>query len=108
MKFINLLLAFSSKFSCRNIFTCATPHSKIMEDRFQPVLDAENLCFLCLESAQNLCEKCGVPYCSEKHFRIHYDSTKDYCFPFRVLQKPEVSKNSEKECLMIISFFATG
>ena len=59
-------------------------------DRFQKILEAENLCFLCLESANYTCDKCELPYCNQEHYNVHYDDEKDYCYPFRVLQKPEV------------------
>ena len=59
-------------------------------DRFQNILEAENLCFLCLDLANYRCDKCDTPYCSPEHYNVHYDNEKDYCYPFRVLQKPEV------------------
>ena len=59
-------------------------------DRFQKILEAENLCFLCLELANYTCDKCELPYCNQEHYNVHYDDEKDYCYPFRVLQKPEV------------------
>ena len=66
-------------------------------DRFQPILQGENLCFLCLKSADLICDKCGVPYCSLECYKVHYDTDKEYCYPFRVLQKPEV-------CIYIMYF----
>ena len=61
-------------------------------DRFQPILQGENLCFLCLQPASNICDKCSVPYCNQEHYKVHYNADTDYCYPFRVLQKPEVMK----------------
>ena len=61
-------------------------------DRFQPILQSENLCFLCLQPASNICDKCSVPYCNQEHYKVHYNADTDYCYPFRVLQKPEVMK----------------
>ena len=61
-------------------------------DRFQPILQSENLCFLCLQPASNICDKCSVPYCNQEHYKVHYNEDTDYCYPFRVLQKPEVMK----------------
>ena len=60
-------------------------------DRFSLVEPRDNLCFLCLQQADNLCGKCGIPYCDQEHFSIHYNQDSDYCYPFRVLQRPGVS-----------------
>ena len=78
-------------------------------DRFQKILEAENLCFLCLESANYTCDKCELPYCNQEHYNVHYDDEKDYCYPFRVLQKPEVLYsmvivNQNFDGLLFISF----
>ena len=59
-------------------------------DRFQPISQSENLCFLCLQPASNICDKCSIPYCNQEHYKVHYNADTDYCYPFRVLQKPEV------------------
>lgn len=60
-------------------------------DRFQPILEGENLCFLCLKPADNLFDKSGVPYCSDECLSVHYNAESNYCYPFRVLQRPGVS-----------------
>ena len=66
----------------------------IPEDRFTAVTGnkADNLCFLCLKEADKLCQHCSIPFCSSEHFSIHYDETSNYCYPFRVLQRPEVCR----------------
>ena len=66
---------------------------EIPEDRFTAVAvnNVDNLCFLCLKEANNLCQHCSIPFCSTEHFEIHYDEKNNYCYPFRVLQRPEVS-----------------
>ena len=71
----------------------ASEEDIIPEDRFTAVTgnSAENLCFLCLKEAAFLCKYCGIPYCSKEHFDIHYDEKNKYCYPFRVLQRPEVN-----------------
>ena len=61
------------------------------EDRFSQIKNTESLCFLCLKEADQLCKKCEIPYCSQEHFNVHYDEKIDYCYPFRVMQRPEVS-----------------
>ena len=61
------------------------------EDRFSQIKNTESLCFLCLKKADQLCKKCEIPYCSQEHFNVHYDEKIDYCYPFRVMQRPEVS-----------------
>ena len=39
------------------------------------------------------CERCGVPYCCEDHLRSHGSKTReDYCLPFRIRHKAEVSR----------------
>ena len=60
------------------------------EDRFSQIKNTESLCFLCLKEADQLCKKCEIPYCSQEHFNVHYDEKNDYCYPFRVMQRPEV------------------
>ena len=56
-------------------------------------------CFLCLNDANEYCAKCSLPYCCDAHYQLHSTSNKDivkgadessYCFPFRVLERPEV------------------
>ena len=56
-------------------------------------------CFLCLNVAEDCCEKCLLPFCSEAHYQLHTTSNEDiikgagekgYCFPFRVSERPEV------------------
>ena len=65
------------------------------EDRFSDIKSVESLCFLCLKDADYICEKCGIPYCSPECFRVHYNENTDYCYPFRVLQRPQVSLKNE-------------
>ena len=60
-------------------------------DRFTEFKSVEHLCFLCLKEADQLCAKCGTPFCSLDHFEVHFDEENQYCYPFRVLQKPGVS-----------------
>ena len=71
---------------------------EIPEDRFTAVAgnNVDNLCFLCLKEASNLCQYCSIPFCSTEHFEIHYDAKNNYCYPFRVLQRPEVSFELDK------------
>ena len=65
---------------------------EIPEDRFTAVAgnNVDNLCFLCLKEASNLCQHCSIPFCSTEHYEIHRDEKNNYCYPFRVLQRPEV------------------
>jgi len=59
-------------------------------NRFDAIEEGvDNLCFLCLQVSNSFCERCGLAYCSESHFLIHRQNDSE-CFPFRVLQKPEV------------------
>ena len=60
----------------------------------------EDKCFLCLKSAEYQCQKCRLPYCCQAHYDLHTDSSEynyseksesNDCFPFRVLEKPEVT-----------------
>ena len=60
----------------------------------------EDKCFLCLKTADYQCEKCLLPYCCQAHYDLHTVSSEDInseksesnnCFPFRVLEKPEVT-----------------
>ena len=60
-------------------------------DRFTQFDSVENLCFLCLKEADQLCGKCGIPFCCMEHYEVHYDEKLNYCYPFRVLQRPEVN-----------------
>ena len=60
-----------------------------MEDRFSAVEETNNLCFLCLQNADNLCQLCSIPYCGELCYKVH--NNQGYCYPFRVLQKPHVN-----------------
>ena len=63
------------------------------KNRFSLLEDSSQnrLCFLCLKASTEICSSCSIPYCCQDHYQQHYDSNLDYCFPFRVLQKPEVS-----------------
>ena len=56
-------------------------------------------CFLCLNDANNHCVKCSLPFCCDAHYQLHTTSDENiikgaakssYCFPFRVLERPEV------------------
>ena len=39
------------------------------------------------------CERCGVPYCCDDHLRSHVSKTReDYCLPFRIRHRAEVSR----------------
>ena len=69
------------------------------ENYFEDELN-DNICFLCMESAQYRCEKCSLPYCKTSHYNLHisgigHDDTELHnqqcCLPFRVLQRPEVN-----------------
>ena len=62
------------------------------EDRFTNIKSTESLCFLCLKDADQLCKKCEIPYCCREHLQVHYNENIDYCYPFRVLQRPQVSQ----------------
>ena len=72
-------------------------------DRFQPILAGEKLCFLCLKPTDLYCEKCLLPYCNQEHYKVHYNKEDEYCYPFRVLQKPMVCfsflKNTFFSCI---------
>ena len=72
-------------------------------DRFQPILAGEKLCFLCLKPTDLCCEKCLLPYCNQEHYKVHYNKEDEYCYPFRVLQKPMVCfsflKNAFFSCI---------
>ena len=71
-----------------------------MEDRFSAVEETDNLCFLCLQPASYLCPICSIPYCGTECFAVH-QTKQGYCYPFRVLQKPGVSKLGQitgKQC----------
>ncbi len=63
-------------------------------DRFTKFNDQEQTCFLCLKKADDLCESCSIPYCSKEHFSVHRKESEDQndycCYPFRILQRPEV------------------
>ena len=63
------------------------------------VQSSEDTCFLCLKRTDKFCKMCTLPYCSQAHYDLHKTSNtsgtldeakKEYCFPFRVLEKPEV------------------
>ena len=62
------------------------------KNRFSTLENQSELCFLCLEKCAELCSKCSIPYCSEEHFRQHFNEELDYCYPFRVMQKPLVGR----------------
>ena len=50
-------------------------------------------CFLCLKESDLRCERCGIPYCCEDHLKSHGSKTrKDYCLPFRIRHRTEVSR----------------
>ena len=80
---------------CSQVSTSTNNRKKkkvsMAEDRFSQIENTESLCFLCLKKADQLCKKCEIPYCSQEHFNVHYDEKIDYCYPFRVMQRPEVS-----------------
>ena len=61
------------------------------EDRFSLIDKTESLCFLCLKESDEFCKKCEIPFCCPEHLRVHYNETLDYCYPFRVMQRPQVS-----------------
>ena len=73
------------------------------KNRFS-LLDSDKLCFLCLETASETCSFCDIPYCCQDHLRQHYNEKLDYCYPFRVLQRPEVSA---KTSVCFFRFFKT-
>ena len=59
----------------------------------------QDKCFLCIKTADRHCKNCLLPYCGEAHYALHTTSIEDsnsdgskvhYCFPFRVLERPEV------------------
>jgi len=60
-------------------------------DRFEKICcdDHSKLCFLCLKESNTFCNECSLPYCSPSHLRVHKNNQQ--CYPFRVLQKPEVN-----------------
>ena len=76
-------------------------------DRFQPILAGEKLCFLCLKPTDLCCEKCLLPYCNQEHYKVHYNKEDEYCYPFRVLQRPMVGfslKNDFFSCITQLVF----
>ena len=80
------------------------------KNRFSLLEDSsENrLCFLCLKVSTEICPYCSIPYCCQEHYQQHYNSKLDYCFPFRVLQKPEVSQLLASRALFKVIFFPKG
>ena len=58
-----------------------------------------DICFLCMKPSDKFYQSCLLPYCSQAHYDLHTITHEDmgtgelnaeYCFPFRVLQRPEV------------------
>jgi len=47
-------------------------------------------CFLCESPAALKCVHCPTEACSEEHLAVH--RPKDYCFPFKVMRRPEVGR----------------
>ncbi len=74
-------------------------------DRYTQFENQEKSCFLCLGSAGKTCEFCLIPYCCDDHFKTHRDSNSGYCHPFRVLQRPDVSKCTARFKREISEFF---
>ena len=67
--------------------------SKTALSRFEELKNCENRCFLCLKECDNLCDKCGlVVFCSQAHFEVHHKASTGYCYPFKVLQRPQVGR----------------
>ena len=68
-------------------------------DKEAKEMSDKDRCFLCLKESDKFCNSCLQPYCSKDHYDLHTISNIDmpsgervanYCFPFRVLQRPEV------------------
>ena len=90
--------AFSLKVGQSSTFVQNTRESNVSNknmERFTLVSSTDNLCFLCLKPAEQICPKCSIPYCSEECNAVHYNPDSDYCYPFRVLQKPGVGRYLE-------------
>ena len=60
----------------------------------------DNTCFLCLKPTQLRCKRCLLPYCQKSHYDLHVteiesqvkgQNQEQYCYPFRVRQRPEGS-----------------
>lgn len=58
----------------------------------------KDTCFLCMRRADKFCKRCLLPYCSQAHYDLHTTSNingpldevkEEYCFPFRVLERPQ-------------------
>jgi hypothetical protein len=62
----------------------------LVADRFEAIGDgsSESRCFLCLKVSSDFCQECGLAFCCEGHRKVH--GGPNYCYPFRVLQKPGV------------------
>ena len=72
-------------------------------NRFEAIEDqVDNLCFLCLKACSDFCEKCGLAYCCLSHYNVH--AKNDYCYPFKVLQKPGVRLHSLYDLRLIAKF----
>ena len=72
-------------------------------NRFESIEDqVDNLCFLCLKVCSDFCEKCGLAYCCLSHYNVH--AKNDYCYPFKVLQKPGVRLHSLYDLRLIAKF----
>ncbi len=51
--------------------------------------DSGGVCFLCLEPSTASCSHCAAEACCQDHLRIH--RPEEYCFPFRIRFREEVS-----------------
>ena len=55
-----------------------------MSTRFKLIVLDENLCFLCLQSASNICDKCSIPYYNQEYYKVNYNTDWDYVDQIRV------------------------
>ena len=48
-------------------------------------------CFLCMKPTDLVCDHCSIPVCCDAHQRLHRSPGDDYCYPFKVCERPEVN-----------------